>query len=177
MLLSRLLNRLIQHFQHCTLSVIDAFGNRHIFGRGNPSVTIRLHDPALHWKLFINPLLYTGEAYIDESLTIIDGSLYDFLDLVAMNKVHTNPHSARKFTGFLYRLLRRLHQFNTTHKAKQNVAHHYDLSRQLYDLFLDDNRQYSCAYFPSGEEDLDTAQLKKSIDRREAFNQTRPKGP
>ena len=98
---------------------------------------------------------------MDESLTIIDGSLYDFLDLVAMNKVHTNPHPASKFTGFLYRLLRRLHHFNTTHKAKQNVAHHYDLSRQLYDLFLDDNRQYSCAYFPSGEEDLDTAQLKK----------------
>lgn len=158
MLLSKLLVRLIQRG---TLNVIDAFGNRHSFGLNKPVVTIRLHDPALHWKLFFNPLLCTGEAYMDETLTIEDGTLYDFLSLVGMNRVHTNPHPMSKITGLLYHLFRRLHQLNTARKSKRNVAHHYDLSRELYDLFLDANRQYSCAYFPTGQEDIETAQLKK----------------
>lgn len=158
MLLSKLLIRLIRRG---TLNVTDAFGNKHVFGNGSPSVSIRLNDPALHWKLFINPLLYAGEAYMDESLIVTDGSLYDFLELVGMNRVHTNPHPVSRFTGTVYKVLRRLHQLNTTRRAKQNVAHHYDLSRELYDLFLDSNRQYSCAYYPSGDEDLETAQRKK----------------
>ena len=158
MLLSKLLDRLIQQG---TLIVFDAFGNKHVFGHSDPCVTIRLHDSTLHWKLFFNPLLYTGEAYMDETLTISDGTLYDFLALIGINRVHTHPHYICKITNLLYHLFRRLHQFNTTRIAKKNVAHHYDLSCELYDLFLDTRRQYSCAYFPTGNEDLETAQLRK----------------
>ncbi|MEX2450167.1 MAG: cyclopropane-fatty-acyl-phospholipid synthase family protein [Rhodospirillales bacterium] len=158
MLLGRLLDRLIKTG---TLNVIDAFGKMHVFGHGAPAVTIRLHHPSLHWKLFFNPLLRTGEAYMDGTLTIEDGSLYDFIALTGRNKVHTNPHPVAKVVAGVNRLLRRIHQFNPASRAIKNVAHHYDLSRELYDLFLDSARQYSCAYFPTGEETLDAAQQKK----------------
>src|SRR5256885_12137095 len=59
------------------------------------------------------------------------------------------------------RLVRRIHQYNPVPRARRNVAHHYDLSDQLYELFLDRDRQYSCAYFQSPDDDLDTAQLNK----------------
>jgi cyclopropane-fatty-acyl-phospholipid synthase len=58
-------------------------------------------------------------------------------------------------------LFRRIHQYNPLPRARQNVAHHYDLSDQLYELFLDRDRQYSCGYFRDDSEDLDTAQLDK----------------
>lgn len=58
---------------------------------------------------------------------------------------------------------------NTTRsRARQNVAHHYDLSDQLYELFLDKDRQYSCAYFHDGREDLDAAQLDRSATSRQS---------
>ncbi|MEL0106948.1 MAG: cyclopropane-fatty-acyl-phospholipid synthase family protein [Rhodospirillaceae bacterium] len=158
MLLSKLLVRLIQRG---TLNVIDAFGEIHVFGQGEPTVTIQLNDRSLHWKLFVNPLLYAGEAYMDESLTVVEGSLYDFIALVGMNRVHTNPHPVSRLTALGYRLLKRLHQWNTARRAQRNVSHHYDLSREFYDLFLDPKRQYSCAYYPNGDEDLETAQMKK----------------
>ena len=83
MLLARFLRRVIRLGR---LTVIDAAGRTHRFGPGNtPSVTIRLHDPALHWKLFFRPELYAGEAYTNGTLTIEDASLYDFLDLMGRN--------------------------------------------------------------------------------------------
>lgn len=103
MLLSKLLVRLIQRG---TLNVIDAFGEIHVFGQGEPTVTIQLNDRSLHWKLFVNPLLYAGEAYMDESLTVVEGSLYDFIALVGMNRVHTNPHPVSRLTALGYRLLK-----------------------------------------------------------------------
>ena len=83
MLLSKFLDQIIHMGQ---LTVIDAFGNSHPFGPGGaPAVTIRLHDRALHWKLFVRPELYAGEAYTDGTLTVEDASLYDFLDLMGRN--------------------------------------------------------------------------------------------
>ena len=80
MLLGRFLKQVLHVGQ---LTVIDAFGKSHLFGPGGPpAVTIRLHDRALHWKLFVRPELYTGEAYTDGTLTVEDASLYDFLDLL-----------------------------------------------------------------------------------------------
>ncbi len=159
MLLGKLLDRLIQKG---TLNVIDAFGKTHTFGCGEaPRSTIRFHDPALHWKLFFNPLLYTGEAYMEGTLTIEDGSLYDFLALVGMNRVHKCPHPLSRVTLIIDRMLRRFHQFNPIKKSQKNVAHHYDLSGKFYELFLDTDRQYSCAYYQTGMESLDIAQEKK----------------
>jgi cyclopropane-fatty-acyl-phospholipid synthase len=159
MLLSRLLEHIISVG---TLRLFDAGGALHIFkGSPGPNVAIRLHDPALHWKLVARPRLIFGEAYMDGTLTIEDGSLYDLIDLFTTN-LEAMPE------GILTRVLngsasplRRVHQYNPLARAKQNVAHHYDLSDRLYELFLDKDRQYSCAYFHDSLEDLETAQLNK----------------
>ena len=83
MLLSRLLRPLIRTGR---LTVIDAHGTPHVFGtEAQPAITVRLHDPKLHWKLALNPGLYAGEAWMDGTLTVEDGSLYDFLDLFGRN--------------------------------------------------------------------------------------------
>jgi cyclopropane-fatty-acyl-phospholipid synthase len=159
MLLSRLFERIITIGR---LRVIDASGSLNTFdGSGGPSVTIRLHDPALHWKLAVRPRLYFGEAYMDGKLTIEEGSLYDLMVLFAVN-LEAMPAGllARLLNGSVT-LFRRIHQYNPLPRARQNVAHHYDLSDQLYQLFLDRDRQYSCGYFRDGSEDLDTAQLDK----------------
>ncbi|MBV8504403.1 MAG: class I SAM-dependent methyltransferase [Alphaproteobacteria bacterium] len=159
MLLSRLFERTITIGR---LRVIDAGESLHTFGgSGGPSVTIRLHDPALHWKLAVRPRLYFGEAYMDGKLTIEEGSLYNLIDLFAVN-LEAMPAGllARLLNGSVT-LFRRIHQYNPLPRARQNVAHHYDLSDQLYELFLDRDRQYSCGYFRDASEDLDAAQLDK----------------
>jgi cyclopropane-fatty-acyl-phospholipid synthase len=159
MLLARLLRRVITIGR---LRVVDAGGRPHAFdGSPGPSVTIRLHDPTLHWKLAARPRLYFAEAFMEGTLTIEEGSLYDLIDLLAVN-VEALPEGplGRILNGYLGPL-RRLHQFNPLRRARRNVAHHYDLSDQLYDLFLDQDRQYSCAYFNDDTDDLDTAQLNK----------------
>jgi cyclopropane-fatty-acyl-phospholipid synthase len=159
MLASRLFERIITIGR---LRVLDAGGRFHTFdGSPGASVTIRLHDPALHWKLLIRPRLYLGEAYMDGALTVEEGSLYDLIDLLAVN-LEAMPEGllARLLNGSVT-LLRRVHQYNPLPRARQNAAHHYDLSDQLYELFLDKDRQYSCAYFYDGGNDLDVAQLNK----------------
>lgn len=162
MLLASFLRRLIH--TGC-LTVIDATGRRHVF-KGTldgPAVTIRLHTRDLHWKLFANPMLYTGEAYMDGTLTVEDAGIYDFLDLASKNIGWRQPDHwlQKQFMTPLREAVRRLRQYNPAHRARANVAHHYDLTSALYDLFLDSDRQYSCAYFQSPEDDLETAQLRK----------------
>jgi cyclopropane-fatty-acyl-phospholipid synthase len=159
MLLSRLLERIITNGRLC---VIDAGGTLHTF-QGSPGtcVTIRLHDPALHWKLAVRPRLLFGEAFMDGTLTIEEGTLYDLIDLFGVN-IETMPGGL--LAGLLngsFEPLRRVHQFNPLSRARQNAAHHYDLSDQLYELFLDRDRQYSCGYFRDSDDDLDVAQLNK----------------
>ncbi len=149
-------------FQVGTLAVIDAAGRRHAFGGdGGPSLTIRFHDKSLHWRLFLNPALSLGEAYMDGKLTVEDGTIYDLLELSAMNAQTVGLHPMERYFAPLGLVLRRLHQFNPVGAARDNVSHHYDLSGALYDLFLDTDRQYSCAYFEGGDEDLELAQEKK----------------
>jgi cyclopropane-fatty-acyl-phospholipid synthase len=145
------------------LSVIDAAGRRHVFeGSAGPVATIRLHDRALHWKLLLKPRLLIPEAFVAGTLTVEEGtSIYDFIDVLVVNDA-ANPNALPLWLGQAAgRLVRRLHQYNPVPRARRNVAHHYDLSDQLYELFLDRDRQYSCAYFGSPEDDLDTAQESK----------------
>src|SRR5215813_2156571 len=143
------------------LRVIDAAGREHAFeGAQGPCVTVRLHDPTLYWKLLWRPRLYVGEAYMDGTLTIEEGTLYDFLELLAINSFHA-PSPFLKAGESIAKLARRFHQYNPVTRAVRNVAHHYDLSDQLYELFLDRDRQYSCAYFSSTGDDIEIAQLNK----------------
>jgi cyclopropane-fatty-acyl-phospholipid synthase len=159
MLLARLFERIITVGR---LRLTDAGGISHnIVGAPGPSVAIRLHDRALHWKLVARPRLYLPEAFVDGTLTLEEGSLYDLVDLLALN-IEALPDGAlsRLLNGSVT-LLRRVHQYNPMSRARRNAAHHYDLSDQLYELFLDQDRQYSCAYFREGHEDIDAAQLAK----------------
>jgi cyclopropane-fatty-acyl-phospholipid synthase len=159
-LLARLLNHLIRVG---SLTVIDAKGRRHVFaGTPGPAAVIRFHDAALSRRLFLNPSLALGETYTDGALTIEDGGdLYTLLDVLCRNVGQVGLHPFNRARIAFERLLRRFHQFNPVSKARANVAHHYDLSGELYRFFLDADRQYSCAYFRTGSEDLDTAQLDK----------------
>ncbi len=159
MLLSVLLNRMIRVG---TLNVIDADGKRHVFsGDPGPSSTIRLHDRALHHKLYLNPDLYVGEAYMDGTLTIEEGTLSDFVEVAGRNLQHLSADPMFAARERLSWLMRRWQQFNPAGRAQANVAHHYDLPDKLYDLFLDRERQYSCGYFNGPDTDLETAQYDK----------------
>ena len=126
-----------------------------------PPRAIRLHDPALHWKLLASPRLCVPEAYMDGTLTIEEGSLYDFIDVLCANDAELDDSLPMRLAAAGKRLVRRLHQYNPVPRPRRNVAHHYDLSDQLYELFLDRDRQYSCAYFRSPNDDIDTAQQNK----------------
>jgi cyclopropane-fatty-acyl-phospholipid synthase len=159
MLLARLFERIITVGR---LRVVDAGGRSHTFaGSPGASVAIRLNDRALHWKLLVRPRLYLAEALVDGTLTIEEGSLYDLLDLLAVNLDRLPEGLLGHLLNGSITGLRRLYQYNPVTRARQNAAHHYDLSNQLYELFLDKDLQYSCAYFRDPTDDLDSAQLNK----------------
>ena len=159
MLVSHLLNRLIRVR---SLSVIDAYGHTHLFkGSEGPAVTVRLHDRALHHRLFTNPSLALGEAYTNGTLTVKDADLYDFLDLIGRNMEISGLSHLKGTTGWINWLLRRLQQWNTAGWLHFNAARHYDFPGDLYDLFLDADKQYSCAYFPTLGTGLDEVQEAK----------------
>ena len=145
------------------LVVIDDRGRRHRFGGpdipGLGPVVIRLHHPTLPWRLALRPHLVAGEAYMDGSLTVEQGSLADFLALATYNIQQAEQRQMR--SPPLWRLIRLLHQHNPVERSRRNVAHHYDLSGHLYSLFLDDDLQYSCAYFQRPDMTLDEAQEAK----------------
>jgi cyclopropane-fatty-acyl-phospholipid synthase len=159
----RMLFRFLDAFVHFgRLRVIDAEGCVGSFGPGGtPAVTIRLHDPGVAWRLLSDPDLAVGEAYMDGTLTIEEGTLREFLDLCVGNAERLRENPAHRLRAALVKPLRRYRQYNPIRRARANVAHHYDLSGALYDLFLDRDRQYSCAYFADGNESLEAAQAKK----------------
>ena len=159
MLLARLFERLIKFG---TLTVIDANGKSHCFaGAAGPNAAIRLHDKSLHYKMFFRPELHAGEAYMDGTLTIEEGSLYNFLDLFLANIHRYQPGPVGIALGKIAKCWDWFSHVIPPPRARANVAHHYDLTGTLYDLFLDKDRQYSCAYFIRGNETLEAAQDNK----------------
>jgi len=145
-----------------TLKVVDAKGQVHVFaGAPGPEVTMVLSDPSLYRKLFFNPELHAGEAYMDGRLRFEDSSLRDFLTLFSMNRLSLGSYPLQKALKRVSRGLKRFQQLNPVGKAQQNIAHHYDLGNDFYRLFLDEGMQYSCAYFLDDEESLEQAQQNK----------------
>lgn len=157
------LHRMLQTMlRRGTLVVIMPDGSRHQYGDGTgTTVVARLHDVATVRHLVLNPELALGEAYLDGSLTIDDDDLQGFLGLVVRNLQVAPRVWWQKPLSNLRIALRRLTQNNVVHRARRNVAHHYDLSGRLYDLFLDDDKQYSCAYFRHPTDTLEQAQDNK----------------
>ena len=158
-----LLSHMLRGFvQTGTLNVIDADGKRHVFsGQPGPEVTFRLHDKTLYKRLFLNPEMGAGEGYMDGTLTFEDCTLRDFLSFFSINRLALGSYPLQAFLRKISRKLRSFQQYNPIGKAQENVAHHYDLSNDFYKLFLDDDMQYSCAYFMHANETLEQAQLNK----------------
>lgn len=159
-LLSIFLQRLIKKGN---LAVAYPDGHQLIhYGDGlTPAVTMRLHARSLPRKLLINPDLALGEAYMDGSLTVDQDDIFGLLELLVVNLTLQPNIWHYRWSAHLRRLYRRVSQFNPTGRAQRNVVHHYDLSGALYDLFLDADRQYSCAYFREAHDTLETAQTNK----------------
>ena len=130
-----------------------------------PMYAIRLHDRKLYTKLFINPELYAAEAYMDGTLTLEDGAaIHDFLLLFSVNRAGLYSYGSQRLMRRVRRGLRRWQQANPIGLAAAHARHHYDISTELYRLFLDDQMQYSCAYFRDPEhETLEQAQRNKLI--------------
>ena len=133
---------------------------RHGDGTG-PEVAVTLTDPGLPAKLVRNPDLALGEAYMAGTLVIDGDDLHGLLTLTIRNSTETGRIWWQRAAGKAREALKFLSQFNPTTRARRNVAHHYDLSGELYDLFLDADRQYSCGYFKQPTDTLEQAQAQK----------------
>lgn len=144
------------------LEVITPSGKALIFGDGGqPQARLRFADRRAVIALLRDPDLNFGELFMQRRLLVEQGTVYDVLELVLRGARHV-PVSATVRVLDAWRMkLRPLLQNNLRGKSRANVAHHYDLDDRLYQLFLDSERQYSCAYFEQGNEDLETAQLAK----------------
>lgn len=157
------LSSLLQSFVKVgRLTVIDASGRAHVYaGAPGLDVTMQLSDATLYRKLFFNPELHAGEAYMDGRLTFPGSSLRSFLELYSINRSSLAAHPVQTVVKRISRGLKRFQQANPVGKAQANVAHHYDLGNAFYKLFLDEGLFYSCAYFRSPDDTLEAAQINK----------------
>jgi cyclopropane-fatty-acyl-phospholipid synthase len=127
-----------------------------------PEAAIAVRDRRTALRVALNPQLALGEAWMDGAIdTVGDTTLYDLLDLLMRNLAAGRMPRHVRLAQRIGTSFRRLQQRNPVLRARRNVAHHYDLSGRLYSLFLDRDRQYSCAYFPTGTETLEEAQIAK----------------
>ena len=149
------------------LIVTSASGKEYRYGSpypGRDPVRVRFTDKSTPRKIVMSPSLGAGEAYMDGRLLMEQGDIYALLDLVTWNNRfesrpdQKNLESRTWLPGDPFGWLR---TYNQERRSKKNVAHHYDLSARLYDLFLDVDRQYSCAYFTDKDNSLEQTQLDK----------------
>jgi cyclopropane-fatty-acyl-phospholipid synthase len=150
-------------FKNNGFILVDANLKKYIIGcplKKTP-ITLKILNKKLHYKLMLRPDLYFGEAYANGDIVIEDGTLTDFLDIVLMNIGRGEINFFTRLINKLSGSYRYLTNFNFIKKSKMNVAHHYDLSDELYDFFLDPKRQYSCAYFKNENDTLENAQNNK----------------
>jgi len=131
------------------------------FGKGQPEIGMRFHDRRAMLELAANPELKLGELYMDGRVTVENGDIADLLDVLMHNLSLSPKRGVLRVTQAWRRMTRWLAQHNHSTRAHRNVAHHYDLSASLYDIFLDHDRQYSCAYFSAPGETLEEAQIGK----------------
>jgi cyclopropane-fatty-acyl-phospholipid synthase len=141
------------------LRIRTAQGSTFTFGDGTGTpVAIRFMTRAAERGVVVDPELKFAEAYVDGTVVIEQGSIADVLALMFCQASLPSWARPQRLIRYLHR---RVTQFNSRRQARRNVAHHYDLDSQLYALFLDSDRQYSCAYFESADQSLDNAQLAK----------------
>jgi cyclopropane-fatty-acyl-phospholipid synthase len=150
--------------QRGQLTVHHADGNTKTFGTptpGFPQVTIRFTDKGAAAAIVRDPALGAGEAYMHERLVVEHGDVRELIDLLSSNdpwETGANRLAAVPMRRAVEAVTHRIGRINMAKRSKRNVAHHYDLSDRLYDLFLDADRQYSCAYFTDPANGLEQAQ-------------------
>jgi cyclopropane-fatty-acyl-phospholipid synthase len=147
--------------KHGSLEMTTAGGRRFTFGDGTePQVSIRFTDAPAQMALCLHPELKLGELFVEGRLVIENGTILDLLQLLLQDthgELDELPlHRLRKIRA---KMMRRAE--NNAARSKRNVAHHYDLDGRLYSLFLDSDRQYSCAYFDHPDVSLEEAQMAK----------------
>lgn len=159
------MDRLIKFFlsrfiRRGSMIVTTASGTRFTFGDGTGEpVAMRFLTRAAERRVLLDPELAFGEIYTDGTLVVERGTIADVL-AVALDQPDMAPRWA-KLQWWLRYLIRNIQQFNPRSRSKDNVARHYDLDGRLYSLFLDADKQYSCAYFETPDASLDDAQLAK----------------
>jgi cyclopropane-fatty-acyl-phospholipid synthase len=158
-----LLRRLLPSFiRQGSLRLTTAHGTVIVLGDGTGTpLAARFTTTRAQWHLLFDPELALGETYMDGTFVMEQGSIAELLELALSQEQASKPPRWARVQWLLRYLGRRLAQFNRPARARKNVAHHYDLDQRLYALFLDADRQYSCAYFEHPEQSLDDAQLAK----------------
>ncbi|CAN7395886.1 MULTISPECIES: class I SAM-dependent methyltransferase [unclassified Variovorax] len=145
-----------------TLTVTFPDGSQRSFGTGQePRAAFTLRTTRAQRGLLLNPALALGEAYMDGELEPASCSLFEMLNFLTMNAMGGGRHPFDRIMEKVRWFRRHLDQFNPEDRSRRNVAHHYDLDARLYAVMLDEDQQYSCAYFPRGDETLEEAQRKK----------------
>jgi cyclopropane-fatty-acyl-phospholipid synthase len=159
--MDRLLHFLLKTFiRRGTFRVTTSRGTVFTFGDGTGRpVSVRFASRDAEWGILLDPELKFGESYMDGTFVVEEGTIADVL-AITCGQGSEVPYWARPQALLRY-LRRRLSQFNPRPRSRRNVAHHYDLDGRLYSLFLDADRQYSCAYFENPDQSLDDAQLAK----------------
>lgn len=127
-------------------------------GPGEPELTAVITDGKAALAIAANPDLAMGEAFMDGAFRVEGGDIYDFLQLAA-SQMALRPRVPK--LGLLERIRRGAEQANDRRHARQNVHHHYDLTVDFYRLFLDEDLQYSCAFFEAPDATLEQAQVAK----------------
>ena len=144
------------------LELVDAAGTASRFGDGSGApLRIRLADATAGDEIAADPALNLGEAYMDGRLVVETGDIFELLSLLRRNGVRRAATPALKARGLMRLLAYQLHARLPVNRNRRNVAHHYDLDGRLFDLFLDTDWQYSCAYFQPPGISLDEAQTAK----------------
>ena len=145
-------------FQTRSIRVRLPDGRELTAGPGEPELTAVLTDMKTAVAIAANPDLALGEAFMDGTFRIEGGSIYDFLQLTT-SQLALRPRSPK--LTWMQRIRRGAEQANDRLHARSNVHHHYDLTVDFYRLFLDDDLQYSCAFFETPDASLEEAQVAK----------------
>ena len=144
------------------LSVELPGGKSFVVGEGSEEpIKITITNEKTLRSLCLNPYLAFGESYMDEGLIIENDDLKGLGTLIFINISHFENFPMPWIISFFMKCIRPITQFNNKIKAQRNIQHHYDLTDELYDLFLDQDKQYSCAYFSTPEITLEEAQIAK----------------
>ena len=173
--MDHLLRRFLGKFIHSgSITFTTAGGAKFTCGDGTGThVAARFLTRQAEFRILLNPELALGEAYMDGSIIVEQGSIADLL-AVLMGQPEMLPGWAKPQWWARY-LVRHSRQFNSRGNARRNVAHHYDLEGRLYSLFLDFDRQYSCAYFDNtGRKPRRRPARQKTSPRRQAPGRARP---